>query len=101
MAENVMKPLGQSLISKVGFWQGLIVGAIAIITSLATFFIVAGGSLQRLNQVEKETDALRLGTAEDRRDLQKNLKDIQDRMVDKDDFRELKQDVKDLIKQKR
>lgn len=101
MTEKVMKPVGQSIIAKVGFWQGLVVGGIAIITTLATFFVAAGGSLQRLSQVEKDVIRIETSNTKENERFGQQLQRIEEKMADKDDVKELQKDVKDLIRQQK
>lgn len=95
-----MKPMSESIISKVGFWQGLVVAAISFVVTLGTVFIAAGGAFQRLSQVEKEMQDNKVEIQTVRTDIDGKLQRIEEKMVNKEDFRELKSDVKDLLKRK-
>lgn len=95
-----MQPMSESIISKVGFWQGLIVAGLSIFVTVSTVFLFFGGAFQRLNQVEKDTEQNKQEIQTFKADIDGRLQRIEERMIDKDDFRELKADVKDLLKRR-
>jgi hypothetical protein len=91
-----MTPMSESVISKVGFWQGLVVAGISIIVTLATVFIAVGGLFQRVNQVEidqKEIEQKYAG-------LDDRLRRIEEKMVDKEDFREMRRELQQYFSRK-
>lgn len=96
-----MKPMSESVISKVGFWQGLVVSLIAVVTSIVTIGVVFGGSLNRLARVEEELKETKQSVSTVRSDIEGRLERIEEKMVNKDDFKEVKADVKELLRQRR
>jgi anti-sigma-K factor RskA len=99
--EMTVKNIRESVISNVGFWQGLVVALISVCTTLGVIFVTAGGTLARLAQVEKDQTELKQAATIDRSNTQNSLQRIEDRMVDKEDFKELRQDVKNLTRQEK
>lgn len=96
-----MKRMSESIVSKVGFWQGLVVSLIAVVTSVVTIGVVFGGSLNRLSKVEEEVKETKAAVSTVRSDIESRLERIEEKMVNKDDFKEVKADVKELLRQRR
>lgn len=92
-----MTPMSESVISKVGFWQGLVVAGISIIVTLATVFIAVGGLFQRVTQVEKDQQESEQKYA----GLDDRLRRIEEKMVDKEDFREMRRELQQYFTQRK
>lgn len=86
--------------AKFSFWQGIVIATISIVTTILTGGVLFGGAIQRLNYVEAESRDNKLKIEQMNKDVNLKLETIQNTMVNKDDFRELKSDVKELIKRK-
>lgn len=80
-------------------WNWLIPILISLVVTGGTILVTAGGSMARLDQAEKKLD----GKA-DRSEIVPRLERMEskiDNQVTKDDLKELKDDVKDRIREKR
>ncbi len=99
-SEDEVKPLHESIVSRIGFWQGLVVSAISIATTIAVLSVFFTGALNRLQQVESKQAQAEIQLEKLRNELNERLLRIEEKMVNKEDFRELKTDVKELIRRK-
>lgn len=91
-----MQAMSESVISKVGFWQGLVVAGISIVVTLGTVFIAAGGLFQRVTQVEADQKEIEVKYA----GLDDRLRRIEEKMVDKEDFREMRRELQQYFSRK-
>lgn len=98
--EDTVKPLNESIVSRIGFWQGLVVSGISIATTIIVISAFFSGSLSRLSQVEKDMESRANEIRSVRTDLDSRLQRIEQNMVNKEDFKELKTDVKELVRRK-
>ncbi len=86
--------------TRLTFWQGVIIAAISIGTTVLTVGVLWGGAMARLNYVEAESRENKLKIEKISADVNQKLETIKNTMVNKDDFREVKTDVKELIRRK-
>lgn len=86
--------------AKFTFWQGVLIAVISIMTTILTIGVVWGNTQTRLNYVEAESKENKQKLEQMNSDFNQKLEFIKENMVNKDDFKELKSDVKELIKRK-
>lgn len=92
--------LPQNKTAKFTFWQGVLIAFISIGTTILTVGVLWGGAMARLNYIEAQSRENKLRIEQINADVNQKLETIKTTMVNKDDFRDLKTDVKELIKRK-
>ena len=86
--------------AKFTFWQGILIAVISAGTTILTIGVLWGGAMARLSYVEAESKENKLKIEQINADVNQKLETIKTTMIDRDDFRDLKSDVKELIKRK-
>ena len=86
--------------AKITIWQAIVIAVISVGTTILTVGVLWGGAMARLNYVEAESRENKLKLEQVNTDVNQKLETIKNALVNKDDFRELKADVKELIKRK-
>ena len=94
-SEQIKIPTG-----KASFLSTLLASAISGISALVLAAIFFGGIFQRLNSVEAKAEENKQKLEQQTKEINLRLDDIQKRMVEKDDFRDLRKDVQDFVRKK-
>lgn len=96
-----MMTMTESMRKKPDFWQGLTVSAVAAAVSIAVtvggWLYFAGGQAQRLTEVENKQRALETQNETKIQLIDTRLRTIEQRMISKEDLKEFKEDIRQLI----
>ena len=85
---------------KISFWQTFLTALISIASTLVLGGVFLGGTFQRLTEAETKVAETRQKQEELNKEMNIKRDDIQHRMVEKDDFKELRKDFQDFARKK-
>ena len=87
--ENEFEQMAESpTLNAVSLWQAVIVGFVSLALSLGSVAVYTGGLVQRVHVLE-----------ESKTRVEQKLDSIESKMVDKQDIKDLKEDLKSDIKE--
>ena len=84
--------------TRASFWNALLTSAISVLSTLVLVGVFFGGVFQRLATVEVKAEKNEQKIEAQNKETNLRLEEIKIRMVDKEDFKELRKDFQDFAR---